>query len=247
MRLLQEKHILQRKKREKLTLNLDLTGISRKNTYKYLIRNFNLSLRKPLQWSLKRSFDYCSTLFGLTLISPLLALVAILIKLDSKGPVFYKQKRIGLYGKEFEMYKFRSMRQDADKEYEKLKQLNETNELMFKVFNDPRITRVGKFIRKYSIDELPQLFNVLKGEMSLVGPRPPLPREVQHYEKRHYLRFATLPGLTGLWQVSGRSKIKEFDTVLQLDFSYINRWSFLMDIGLLFKTIPVVLFAKNAA
>jgi len=136
MRLLQERDILQKKKREKLNLNLDLTGLSRRNTYKYLIRNFNLALRKPLQWTLKRSFDYCATLFGLMLISPLLVLVAALIKLDSKGPIFYKQKRIGLYGKEFEMYKFRSMRQDADKEYEKLKQLNETNELMFKVFND---------------------------------------------------------------------------------------------------------------
>lgn len=221
-------------------------NIENPTSYKHLIRNFNLPLRKPWQWILKRTLDYCATLLGLVLISPLLIIVAILIRLDSKGPVFYKQKRIGLYGREFEMYKFRSMKQDADKEYEKLKQLNETNELMFKVFNDPRITRIGKFIRKYSIDELPQLFNVLKGEMSLVGPRPPLPREVQHYQKLHYLRFATIPGLTGLWQVSGRSKIKEFDTVLNMDFAYISNWSFFMDISILFRTIPVVLFAKDA-
>lgn len=226
---------------EKQKINID-----KPTTYKHLVRNFNLPLRKPWQWILKRTFDYGVTLFGLVLISPLLIIVAMIIKLDSKGPVFYKQKRIGLYGKDFEMYKFRSMKQDADKEFEKIKQLNETNELMFKLFNDPRITRVGKFIRKYSIDELPQLFNVLKGEMSLVGPRPPLPREVQHYQKRHYLRFATIPGLTGLWQVSGRSKIKDFDTVLDLDLAYITNWSFLMDIVLLFKTIPVVLFAKDA-
>lgn len=246
MTLLQEKPVVIEKK-QKIEPDFDLTRLYGKKTYKYLIRNFNLPLRKPLQWSMKRAFDYTATLFGLMLISPLLAVVAMLIKLDSKGPVFYKQKRIGLYGKEFEMYKFRSMRQDADKEFEKIKKLNETNELMFKVKDDPRITRVGKFIRKYSIDELPQLFNVLKGEMSLVGPRPPLPREVQHYEKQHYLRFTTLPGLTGLWQVSGRSDIKEFNTVLLLDFRYVSTWSFLLDIGLLFKTIPVVLFAKNAA
>lgn len=214
---------------------------------KYFIRNYNISSRKPLQWKIKRLFDYLITASGLLFISPLLVFVAILIKLDSQGPIFYKQKRIGFYGKEFEMYKFRSMKQGADKEYEKIKQLNETNELMFKVFNDPRITRIGKFIRKYSIDELPQLFNVLKGEMSLVGPRPPLPREVIHYEKKHYLRFATLPGLTGLWQVSGRSNIKNFDTVLNLDFNYINKWNIFTDIKILFKTIPVVLFAKNAA
>lgn len=235
MTLLQEKPVIQETKLQK---NINP---------KHFIRNFNLPRRKPIAWTLKRTFDYCATMLGLLMISPLLLIVALLIKLDSKGPVLYRQTRIGLYGKEFQMYKFRSMRQDADREYEKLKQRNETNELMFKMADDPRITRIGKFIRKYSIDELPQLFNVLKGEMSLVGPRPPLPREVQHYAKKHYLRFATLPGLTGLWQVSGRSDIKEFDTVLKLDFSYISRWCFLMDLQLLFRTIPVVLFAKNSA
>ena len=215
--------------------------------HKLLVRNFNLPLQKPFQWMFKRIFDYCSSFLGIISISPFLIVIAVLIKFDSKGPVFYKQKRVGLCGKEFEMYKFRSMRKDADKELDKLKDRNETNELMFKIFNDPRVTKIGKFIRKYSIDELPQLFNVLKGEMSLVGPRPPLPGEVQHYEKRHYLRFATVPGLTGLWQVSGRSNVKDFDTVLQMDYSYINCWNLLMDFEILFKTVPVVLFAKNAA
>jgi len=218
-----------------------------RNNYKFLLRNFDLESEKPLQWFLKRSFDYTATLTGLILISPLLVLLAILIKLDSEGPVFYKQKRIGLYGREFEMYKFRSMRKGADKELEKLKDKNQTNELMFKMFDDPRVTEIGKFIRKYSIDELPQLLNVLRGEMSLVGPRPPLPNEVQHYEKRHFLRFGTLPGLTGLWQVSGRSSVKDFDTVLKMDYSYINSWNVLMDIKILFKTVPVVLFAENSA
>ncbi len=207
----------------------------------------DLMQKKPFQWSLKRAFDYTASLSGLVLISPLLLVVAILIKLDSEGPVFYKQKRIGLFGKEFEMYKFRSMKKDADREFEKLKEKNETNELMFKIFDDPRVTKIGKFIRKYSIDELPQLINVLRGEMSLVGPRPPLPREVQYYEERHFLRLATVPGLTGLWQVSGRSNVKDFDTVLKLDSAYINGWNILMDFKILLKTFPVVLFAKNAA
>lgn len=218
-----------------------------KQNYKLLIRNLNLTEEKPFQWFLKRAFDYTVSFSGLIAISPLLALVAALIKLDSEGPVLYKQKRIGLYGKEFKIYKFRSMRKDADKELDKLKGQNQTNDLMFKMFDDPRVTKIGKFIRKYSIDELPQLFNVLRGEMSLVGPRPPLPGEVWHYEKRHYLRLATVPGLTGLWQVSGRSTIKDFDAVLQIDYSYIDNWNFFTDIKILAKTVPVVLFAKNAA
>ncbi|HSA07566.1 MAG TPA: exopolysaccharide biosynthesis polyprenyl glycosylphosphotransferase [Candidatus Gastranaerophilales bacterium] len=220
---------------------------ARKKNYKFLVRNFNLALEKPYQWMLKRIFDYCASFAGIILISPLLILTAILIKLDSQGPVFYKQKRAGLYGKEFEMYKFRSMKKNADKELDKLKSQNQTNELMFKMFNDPRITRIGKFIRKYSIDELPQLFNVLRGEMSLVGPRPPLPGEVQLYEKQHYLRFGAVPGLTGLWQVSGRSNVKNFNTVLEMDYTYIKNWNLFLDFKLLLKTVPVVLFAKNSA
>jgi len=231
------------RQKEELTENNNEESVK----IKFFAFDEDLMTKKPTQWFLKRAFDYTASLSGLILISPLLLVVAALIKLDSEGPVFYKQKRIGLFGREFEMYKFRSMKKNADREFEKLKALNETNELMFKIFDDPRITKVGKFIRKYSIDELPQLINVLKGDMSLVGPRPPLPREVQYYEERHFKRLSTVPGLTGLWQVSGRSNVKDFDTVLKLDTAYIQGWNLLMDFKIILKTFPVVLFAKNAA
>jgi len=170
-----------------------------------------------------------------------------LIKLDSKGPAFFKQERLGQFGKRFYMYKFRSMEQDAEEQLVLLKHQNETNEGMFKIYNDPRITNVGKFIRKYSIDELPQLLNVLKGEMSLVGFRPPLERELKSYKTWHYIRFASRPGLTGIWQTSGRSEIKDFDTVIEMDYRYANNWNLILDFKLLYKTIPVVLSGENAA
>ncbi len=178
---------------------------------------------------------------------PFLIVIATIISIESEGPVIYKQKRIGLNGKEFEMYKFRSMRADAEKLLHELLEKNEIGNGMFKMLNDPRITRVGKWLRKFSIDELPQLFNVLKGDMSLVGPRPPIESELQDYKQWHYFRFATLPGLTGLWQVSGRSSIKEFDAVVEMDYEYIRNWSLWLDFKLLLKTVPVVLFAKNTA
>jgi exopolysaccharide biosynthesis polyprenyl glycosylphosphotransferase len=236
---------------QKSTSLLVLENLAKENfedkSYKLMVRNFDLSLRKPFQWFLKRIFDITAAIAGIIILSPIFALIAVLIKIDSRGPVFYKQVRIGVYGREFNMYKFRSMRQAADKELDKIKVLNETNEVMFKLFNDPRVTRIGKFIRKYSIDELPQLINVLKGEMSLVGPRPSIKHELERYKKFHHLRLATIPGLTGVWQVSGRSNIKTFDKVLELDYEYITNWNFLTDIKLIFKTIPVVLFAKDAA
>lgn len=215
--------------------------------YYWLARNFDIGKRKPNQWFLKRCLDYVGSFLGLVLLSPILLSISVLIKLDSKGPVFFKQKRIGLYGKQFYMYKFRSMSQDAEKKLEILKQYNETNNQMFKMADDPRITQIGRFIRKYSIDEFPQLINVLRGEMSLVGPRPPLPKEVSDYEPWHYLRFTTQPGLTGLWQVSGRSDIKNFSQVVKLDYDYVNKWNIGLDLYLLFKTIPVVVFAKGAS
>ncbi|NLF82506.1 MAG: exopolysaccharide biosynthesis protein [Candidatus Gastranaerophilales bacterium] len=174
-------------------------------------------------------------------------LIALMIKLDSEGPVLFKQKRIGQHGKEFYIYKFRSMHKDAEKRLKDLLKYNQTNELMFKMYDDPRVTRVGKFLRKTSLDELPQLFNVLKGEMSLVGFRPPLPSEVERYSDFHYVRFAMLPGLTGPWQVNGRSSIKRFDEVVRLEYEYAKNWSLLNDLSLLLKTVPVVLFSKNAA
>jgi len=218
------------------------------NKYKYWIsRNFNIGLRKPFQWTLKRLFDFILSFTGIILAFPILLIIAAAIKIESKGPIFFKQKRIGLYGREFYMYKFRSMKHDAEEDRDLLKDLNETNSIMFKISEDPRITNVGKIIRKYSLDELPQLFNVLKGEMSLIGPRPPLPDEVENYETWHYIKFSTYPGITGLWQISGRASIKDFNIVVKLDFKYAENWNLFQDLYILLKTIPVVIRAKGAS
>jgi len=202
---------------------------------------------KSIQWFIKRCIDIIGTSLGIIAISPLLLLIALAIKLESPGPVFFKQKRIGKNGREFYMYKFRSMYKDAEQRLGDLIKQNETNECMFKLFDDPRITKVGKFLRKHSFDELAQLINVLRGEMSLVGFRPPIPRELDRYKEWHYVRFSGMPGLTGPWQVSGRSKIKDFDRVVELEFDYVRDWNYLKDIFILFKTLPVVLFGKDAA
>ena len=201
---------------------------------------------KPVQAFMKRAFDVSSTLLGLSfIIVPLLALAAA-IKLDSPGPLFFKQERIGKNGKPFHIYKFRSMYIDAEERLAELQEKNESQTgLLFKMNNDPRITKVGSFIRKYCLDELPQLINVLKGEMSLVGPRPPIQREVDQYKAWHHIRFTAIPGLTGPWQISNRAAIKSFDEVVELDFRYIVNWTFMRDIKLLFATIPVVLFGKG--
>ena len=211
-------------------------------TSAFLIRN-----KSSFQWKIKRAVDFIGSVVGIMLISPILFLIALAIKIDSPGPILFKQKRVGLNGEHFDMYKFRSMQQDAEQRLKELLKYNETNEAMFKMSNDPRMTRVGRFLRKYSLDELPQLLNVVKGEMSLVGPRPPIVSEVNSYKPWHYVRFATLPGLTGLWQVSGRSSIDNFDQVVELDFTYINKWNLFLDTFILFKTVPVVLFGKDTA
>lgn len=217
-------------------------------SYPYWIsRNFDVASRKPVQWLLKRAIDIGGSLFGLIMLSPILLLVSLLINLDAKGGTFYKQERVGLYGKKFFMYKFRTMKANADKDFESLKKQNETSDNMFKLKDDPRITKIGKFLRKYSIDEIPQFINILKGEMSLVGPRPPLEREVALYENWHYLRFSTLPGITGLWQVSGRSDITDFKEVVLFDYLYTAKWTLLQDIKIILKTIPVVISAKGAS
>lgn len=213
----------------------------------YIAISYNVSDLKPYQWMIKRGTDFTASAIGLLVLFPLLILVGLIISLESEGPIIYKQKRIGVNGKEFDMYKFRSMHANADKLLHQLKDKNEITGGMFKMINDPRITRVGKWLRKYSIDELPQLFNVIEGNMSLVGPRPPIKAELEDYKHWHYFRFATLPGLTGLWQVSGRSSIKEFDQVVKLDYEYIQNWSLWLDFKLLLKTLPVVLFAKDTA
>ena len=217
-----------------------------KNPYEISINLYN-SNQKVFQYFLKKIIEKTITIVGLALISPVLFITAAAIKLESEGPVFFKQKRIGQHGKEFYICKFRSMYKDSEKKAEELQKYNQTNALMFKMFDDPRITKVGKFIRKYSIDELPQLFNVLKGEMSLVGFRPPLPSEVSKYKDLYYVRFAMMPGLTGPWQVSGRSKIKEFEDVVNLEYEYAKDWSLFKDLHILMKTIPVVLFGKDTA
>lgn len=242
------KHNLKYKYEEKANIQLIKNKKNKLKADPYVVsRMYNLKKMKPLQWKLKRLIDYVGSLFGIIALFPFFLIIAVAIKIESKGPILYKQERIGLYGNKFNMYKFRSMRADADKQFEALKALNQTNDGMFKIFNDPRVTKVGSFLRKYSLDEFPQLLNVLKGEMSLVGPRPPIERELSIYEPWHYLRFGTIPGLTGLWQVSGRSHIKDFNKVVELDCHYITQWSFLRDLKLLLKTIPVVLFAKGAA
>ncbi|MBS5306030.1 MULTISPECIES: sugar transferase [Clostridium] len=193
----------------------------------------------------KRTLDFMGSFLGLVILSPILLIVAILIKLESKGPAIFSQSRIGLNGKEFKMYKFRSMVQNAEELKEKLAKENEMSGPMFKMKNDPRVTKVGKFIRKTSIDELPQLFNILKGDMTLVGPRPSLPREVEKFESWMLKRLEVKPGLTCYWQVSGRNNIDFYDW-MKLDLKYVDDMSFWLDIKLIFKTAFVLFGDKNA-
>ncbi|MDV4150296.1 sugar transferase [Clostridium sp. AL.422] len=194
---------------------------------------------------LKRILDFSLSLIGLLILSPILLIVAILIKLESKGPIIFSQLRVGLYGKEFKMYKFRSMVVNAEELKEKLAKQNEMSGPMFKIKDDPRVTKVGKFIRKTSIDELPQLINVLKGDMSLVGPRPSLLKEVADFELWMLDRLNVKPGLTCYWQVSGRNNI-DFIEWMKLDLKYVEERSFLLDLKLIFKTFFVLFGDKNA-
>lgn len=179
------------------------------------------------------------------LLSPFMALAALAIKMDSPGPVIYSQTRVGRNGKHFRCYKFRSMVEGADRMVDNLASLNEASGPLFKVRDDPRRTRVGRFLRRWSFDELPQLWNVLVGDMSLVGPRPNLPDEVAHYQEWHRKRLMASPGLTGLWQVSGRSDLT-FDEMVLLDVYYVENWSLGMDLGILLRSIPAVLKARGA-
>lgn len=193
----------------------------------------------------KRLMDILLSLLGLIIVSPIMLIVAILIKLESTGPVIFSQKRVGLNGKEFNMLKFRSMVQNAEELKEKLKEQNEMSGPMFKMKEDPRVTKVGRFIRKTSIDELPQLINVLKGEMSLVGPRPSLPKEVAKFEPWMLERLNVKPGLTCYWQVSGRNNI-DFEDWMKLDIKYVKDRNLGLDIKLIFKTFFVLFGDKNA-
>lgn len=200
---------------------------------------------KPVYFFLKRLMDIVCSLLALVCLSPLLVIVAFAIKLESKGPVVFSQKRIGKDGKVFYMYKFRSMVVDAEKVLEDLVDNNEADGPVFKIKDDPRVTKVGKFIRKYSIDELLQLVNILKGDMTIVGPRPALPNEVAEYDDFAKQRLLVKPGLTCYWQVMGRSDIS-FEDWMKLDAKYIKEMSLWLDIKLILKTIPAVLKGDGA-
>jgi exopolysaccharide biosynthesis polyprenyl glycosylphosphotransferase len=195
---------------------------------------------------LKRGLDFIMGLVALVVLSPLLLILAVLVKLTSRGPIFFSQTRCGLGGRKFTLYKFRSMRADADLLREELAALNEVDGPVFKIKNDPRCTPVGRFMRKFSLDELPQLVNIIKGDMSFVGPRPPLPEEVEKYERWQRRRLRMQPGLTCLWALEGRSKLS-FRRWMELDLEYIDHWSMLLDWKILLKTIPIVLVGRGAS
>jgi exopolysaccharide biosynthesis polyprenyl glycosylphosphotransferase len=195
----------------------------------------------------KRCFDFYFSVILVLIISPVYLLIALLIKLDSPGPIFFKQNRIGLHCQNFKMWKFRTMITNADKMQAALEAKNQNKDgVLFKMKDDPRITKIGKFLRRYSLDELPQLFNVVLGEMSLVGPRPLPMRDVEKFQTKHFIRQEVLPGMTGLWQVSGRSDIDDFEDVIKLDLDYIQNWSLWVDLQILLKTVQAV-FQKSGA
>ena len=202
--------------------------------------------RKRIYEISKRAIDIIGAGSGLLLLSAVIAIVACAVKFTSKGPVFFSQKRVGKNGELFDMYKFRSMVVNAEELKEKLAHQNEMSGPMFKMKDDPRVTKVGKFIRKTSLDELPQLWNVLKGDMSLVGPRPSLPKEVAQFEKWMYKRLSIKPGLTCFWQVSGRNNI-DFEDWMKLDIKYVDERNIWIDIKLIFKTVLVLFGDKNAS
>ena len=213
---------------------------------KYAVVTFARNIFSTRQMVAKRALDVAGSLVGMVILGIAAIFVAPAIKLESPGPVFFGQTRIGRNGRRFTFYKFRSMYQDAEERKKELVASNEVKGLMFKMENDPRITRVGQFIRKTSIDELPQFWNVLKGDMSLVGTRPPTVDEFEHYESKHKCRLSMTPGMTGLWQISGRSDIKDFDEVVKLDMQYIDNWSILLDIKIILLTVGVVFRGKGS-
>jgi exopolysaccharide biosynthesis polyprenyl glycosylphosphotransferase len=200
----------------------------------------------PDQLIFKRIFDIVGATFGICLMLILYPLLAILIKMTSRGPVFFKQVRVGKSGKHFVLHKFRSMHCNAEAKRNKLENENECKGAIFKMKNDPRVTFIGKIIRKFSIDEIPQFIDVLKGEMSLVGTRPPTTEEVEQYQKWHHRRISIKPGMTGQWQVSGRNKITDFDEIARLDLKYIDNWSIWLDIKIICKTFFVI-FKRDSA
>ncbi len=212
----------------------------------YNVLTFSTRLFNEEQLQLKRLVDIVGGLLGCILTLVLTLFIAPLIFIESPGPIFFSQTRIGRNGRRFRIYKFRSMYPDAEQRLVELMDQNEINGLMFKMTDDPRVTKVGKFLRKTSLDEFPQFFNILKGDMSLVGTRPPTEKEFLQYEGWHKRRLALKSGLTGLWQVSGRSNISEFEEVVKMDLEYIDNWSLKLDVKIILKTIWVVVFGKGA-
>ena len=203
-------------------------------------------LIRGLEYRIKRWIDILGAAIGIVVLSPLLLTVAIAIKFTSPGPVFFRQERMGLDRHVFQVWKFRTMTVDAPHLQAQLEAQNESNGVMFKLKRDPRITPLGQFLRRTSIDELPQLLNVLMGQMSLVGPRPLPLRDVQRFDSWHHIRHQVLPGITGLWQISGRSDIDDFNDVVRLDLYYIDNWSLNLDLEILVETVRIVLFGRGA-
>ena len=206
-------------------------------------------LRPPVfvgaDWFVKRGFDLAVSIVVAVVGLPIWLLIALAIRLDSPGPVFYRDRRVGLNEREFDMLKFRTMRADAEALQAQLEQENEAEGALFKIRDDPRVTRVGRVLRRFSIDEIPQVLNVLRGEMSLVGPRPLPVRDYELLEPWHRKRYLVLPGMTGLWQIAGRSALG-FDDLVRLDFYYLEHWSIWLDISILLKTLPAVIAARGA-
>ncbi len=231
--------------RRKIINQLDDSNIEERKT-RHLRKLILWELTIKFSYGLKRLIDVVLSVLGMVVLSPVFFITAILIKLEDPGPVFYTQKRVGLNGKHFDFYKFRSMIMNADKFKDKLLNQNESQAgVIFKMKKDPRITKVGRVIRRFSIDELPQLYNVFIGDMSLVGPRPPIPREVAEYSLEDRKRLHVKPGITCIWQVSGRSEIP-FDQQVELDKKYIKSQSLWEDLKILLNTIPAVITGKGA-
>ncbi|AKU89858.1 sugar transferase [Vulgatibacter incomptus] len=223
-------------------------GMGRMSLFELSDLSMLVFIRTPsdiLPLAAKRLFDIVVSLAAMIVLTPVFLIVAAAIRLESRGPVFFKQTRVGLNGRPFTMVKFRSMFRDAEQRLQALRALNEVSGPVFKMKNDPRVTRVGRFIRKTSIDELPQFWNVFRGQMSIVGPRPPIPSEVQQYQRWQRRRLSVRPGLTCTWQVSGRSGIS-FDRWMELDLEYIDNWSLWQDMQICLKTIPAVITARGA-
>jgi exopolysaccharide biosynthesis polyprenyl glycosylphosphotransferase len=208
---------------------------------------FTTTPAAPFPMFLKQLVDYAVAAIGLVVLSPLLLAIGAVIKLSSPGPVLFRQTRCGVNGRPFTLLKLRTMSEDAESRLDQVAHLNEVNGPAFKARHDPRVTGIGRWLRRFSIDELPQLVNVLKGDMSLVGPRPPLPSEVARYQHWQRRRLSMKPGLTGLWQVSGRANLDDFNSWIELDLAYIDSWSLWLDLKIMLKTVPAVLSTRGAS